>query len=225
MGMIVAKSLEDLKKKLKVEYERIVEDEELFWIKTKDGWITVFKPRKREEVESILREGRFPARYVRQVLAKERLKTEALRKAMRAKKRWILQSGMAGVGKTYALTFKLSVLARYYRISSPLYVPLQSFSIPEYRDLYPQADSYLLDDLNTNLGSHERDFVIELIYHAYNENKILYMTTNSKVKPEEKDEPSVLTFLKEEPVISRLFEMCEFQVIKERKDLRLENRR
>ena len=219
--MMVAKSLEDLKKRIKVEYECIIEDSELFWIKTRDGWITAFKPRNREEVESILKEGRFPAKYVKQVLSKERLKTEALEKAMRSKKRWILQSGMAGVGKTYALTFKLSVLTRFYRISSPLYVPLQSFSVSEYRNLYPQADSYLLDDLNTNLNDYEREFVIELIYHAYNENKILYMTTNSKVKPEEKDEPSVLTFLKEEPVISRLFEMCEFQVIREKKDLRV----
>lgn len=221
--MMVAKNLEELKKKLKVDYECIIDDGDLFWVKTKDGWITVFKPRKKEEVESILREGKFPEKFILQVLKRERLKTEALRKAMGAKKRWILQSGMAGVGKTYALTFKLSVLVRYYRINLPLYVPLQSFSIPEYRNLYPHADSYLLDDLNTNLGNYERNFVIELIYHAYNENKILYMTTNSRIKPEdaEKNTSSLLAFLKEEPVISRLLEMCEFQAIKEKEDLRV----
>ena len=213
--MIVARTLEELKKKLKVEYEKIIEDRDMFWVKTKKGWISAFKPRTKTEIESVLREGRFPTKYIQQVLKGKRLKTEALKKAMKSKKKWILQSGMAGVGKTYALTFKLSALVKYYRLSSPLYVPLQSFSISEYRDLYPQADSFLLDDLNTNLNDYERDFVIELIYHAYNENKTLYVTTNSKI------DPDLLAFLKEEPVISRLFEMCEFQVIRERKDLRI----
>jgi len=141
-------------------------------------------------------------------------KTEALKKALKVKRKGIIQEGKAGVGKTFALTFKIVVLLRYYYLNAPLYVPLQAFDLQSYRTIYPEYYSYLLDDLNPNLTEWELDFVREIIYHAYNLNKRLFITTNTNIKE------LLGRFIREEPVISRLLETCEIQRINERKDLR-----
>ncbi len=216
--MLVAKNLNELERKLqtlKIPYKRIIETETYYWIESeKHGFMKAFKPRTKEEIEEILKKGAFPPKYIKSVLYGERLKTEALNKALKVKKKGIIQEGKAGVGKTYALTFKIAVLLRYYHLNAPLYVPLQAFDIQSYRTVYPEYDSYLLDDLNPNLTEWELDFVREIIYHAYNHDKRLFITTNTDIRT------LLGKFIKEEPVISRLLETCEIQRINERKDLR-----
>lgn len=218
MIRIVAKDLgmlEEILRKKGVQYRRIIEMENLFWVETKSGGVfQVPKPRKKEEVEEVLKKGFFPKAITREVLFGERKQTEALKKALKVKGKGIIQSGKAGVGKTYALITKIAMLLRYYRINSPLYVPVQSLSIQQYREIYADYDSYLIDDLNPNLSEWKMDFVRELIYHAYNEEKLLFITTNAELE-------TLFAFIKEEPVISRLLETCELQRISETKDLRL----
>jgi len=221
MKVLVAKNIEQLENalsRLKIPYRKIIELEDYYWIETEKGLFKAFKPRRKEEIENILTSGLFPEKFIKQVLYSERMKTEALTKALRARK-GIIQEGKAGVGKTYALITKIAMLLRYYRINSPLYVPVQSLDIPKYREIYGEYDSYLIDDLNANLTEWKLDFVREIIYHAYNHDKPLFITTNISVKT------LFAEVIKEEPIISRLMEMCEIQQIKEVEDLRLKLRR
>lgn len=215
--MLVVKDIRSLERKLKalnIPYKRIIETENYFWIESQNhGYLKAFKPRKKEEIAEILKNGAFPPKYIREVLYGERLKTEALRKALKVKK-GIIQEGKAGVGKTFALVFKISHLVKVYSLNAPLYVPLQAFDIQEYRSIYKEYDSYLLDDLNPNLNEWELDFVREIIYYAYNYDKRLFITTNTNIKE------LFGKFIKEEPVISRLLETCEIQIITSVKDLR-----
>ena len=216
--MLIAKDVKSLERKLKalnIPYKRIIETETYYWIESeKHGYLKALKPRTKEEIKQILEIGCFPPKYIKEVLYGERIKTEALNKALKVKKKGIIQEGKAGVGKTYALTFKIAFLLRYYFLNSPLYIPLQAFDLQSYRTVYPEYDSYLLDDLNPNLTEWELDFVREIIYHAYNHDKRLFITTNTNIKE------LLGKFIKEEPVISRLLETCEIQRINERKDLR-----
>lgn len=217
--MIVARDTEHLERllsRLNISYKRIIEFEDLFWVETSESKVfQVPKPRKKEEIEEILRGGFFPQKLINCVLYEERRKTEALRKALSVKGRGIIQEGKAGVGKTYALIFKIAMLLRYYKLNSPLYVPVQSFNIQQYREIYSDYDSYLIDDLNANSTEWKVEFIRELVYHAYNNDKLLFITTNTSVKT------LFAEVIKEEPIISRLMEMCEIQHIKEVEDLRI----
>jgi len=219
--MIVAKNIEQLEKvlnRLNISYKKIIELEDYFWVETEKGLFKAFKPRTKTEIENILNAGFFPEKFIHQVLYDKRENTEALQKALKARK-GIIQEGKAGVGKTYALILKIATLLRYYKLNSPLYVPVQSFNIQQYREIYGEYDSYLIDDLNANLTEWKLDFVREIIYHAYNTDKKLFITTNTSIK-------TLFTeTLKEEPIISRLIEMCEIQKIDEKEDLRLKLRR
>jgi len=93
---------------------------------------------------------------------------------------------------------------------------LQNFDINETRKIYKEFDCYLIDDFNPNLNEYERKFATEIIYYAYNTDKLLFITTNASFK-------DLANFIAEEPVISRLLEMCEIKQIKD-KDLRIKRR-
>ena len=216
--MLVVKDIRSLERKLqslKIAYKRIIETENYYWIESeKHGYLKALKPRTRSEIEEILKKGMFPPKYVKEVLHGKKIRTEALKKALKVKRKGIIQEGKAGVGKTFALIFKIASLLRYYFLNAPLYVPLQAFDLQSYRAVYQEYDSYLLDDLNPNLTEYKLDFVREIIYHAYNHDKRLFITTNTNLKE------LLGEFIKEEPLISRLLEVCEIQKIGERKDLR-----
>jgi len=214
-----AKQLEKLLTQLNIPYKKIIELEDYFWVESDKGFFKAFKPRTKTEIENILNAGFFSEKFVKQVLYGERKKTEALTKALKVKNKGVLQEGKAGVGKTYALITKIALLVKYYKLNSPLYVPVQSFNIQQYREIYADYDSYLIDDLNANITEWKMDFVRELIYHAYNTDKKLFITTNTSIKT------LFAETLKEEPIISRLLEMCEVQRIEEKEDLRLRMRR
>jgi len=208
--MLVAKSLSELERRFPD--SMIYEQQSCYFVFTKTGVIRFLKPRSKEEIVKRLKEGRFPRKYITAIM-KEKERTEAL-KAVLSVKKGVFLSGKAGVGKTFACILKIAFLLRNYKVNLPLYVPLQNLGdVFEYKKLIWLYDSFLLDDLNPNLGEWERKLVVETIYHAYNEDKLLFITSNANFRV-------IAHFLKEEPLISRLLEMCEVKTVTG-EDLRL----
>ncbi len=201
--MIVAKSISELQKRFPE--SRILEQESYYFVFTKTGVIRFLKPRNKEEIAKRLKEGRFPQKYIAAIM-KEKERTKALEAVLSARK-GVFLSGKAGTGKTFACILKIAFLLRKYKINLPLYIPLQNLGdVFEYKKLIWEYDSFLLDDLNPNLGEWERKLVVETIYHSYNENKPLFITSNASFR-------IIAHFLKEEPLVSRLLEMCEVKTV------------
>ncbi|ADU96002.1 hypothetical protein Theam_0028 [Thermovibrio ammonificans HB-1] len=191
----------------------IIEQDNLYFVLTEGRALKFLKPRRKEQIKEILLEGNFPKRYIDRVLGSEKKKTEALQVALSAPKGLFL-IGSAGVGKTYACVYKIAYLLKNLKVNRPLYLPLQNIKdVFETKKALWDYDSFLLDDLNPNLGEWERKLVIEVIYHAYNEEKLLFITSNASFK-------AIAHFLKEEPVVSRLLEICDVKTVKG-EDLRL----
>jgi len=215
--MLFARNVYELEEKLRklgIQHNGIIEDETYFWVKKNGKLMKVLKPMPKEEIEKTLKEGAFPSKYIKAIFSK-RLKTEALIKTMKVKDKGVVLLGKAGVGKTFALIFKIAKMLKYYKLKRPLFIPLQSFEMQAYRTVFREYDSYLLDDLNPNLSEWEKDFVREVIYHAYNEEKKVFITSNAE------EEGEFMETLKEDPVMSRILGMCEIIQIKQQKDLRV----
>ena len=212
--MVMAKTVEEAINKTKGK-NLYAETENYYWIETEKGLVKVLKPLSEETVKTKLRLGEFPEKYIQQIFSENKIKTKALEEAVQTKK-GLLLSGKAGIGKTFACIYKIAKLLREYKISAPLYITLQDFDIKKEQEekRLKEYDCILIDDLNPNLNNWEKKFATEVIYHAYNNNKKLFITTNASIK-------DLFSFIAEEPVISRLLEMCELKEIKETKDLRL----
>ncbi|SMO77236.1 DNA replication protein DnaC [Balnearium lithotrophicum] len=211
--LLVAKSMAELKKRFPD--STIHEQGNCYFVFTKTGIVRFLKPRTREEIADRLLNGRFPKKYVDAVFG-EKERTDAV-KAVLSSKKGVFLSGKAGTGKTFACILKIALLVKLYKVNLPLFMPLQNLGdVFEYKKLIWEYDSFLVDDLNPNLGEWERKLVIETIYHAYNENKLLFVTSNAGFK-------TVAHFLKEEPLVSRLLEMCEVRTVKG-EDLRVKRR-
>ena len=212
--MLIAKSAEEAIKKVNGKH-LYFEDETYYWVAKQEGIEKVLKPLPQGQIKEKLFNGNFPEKYIKVIFQKEKRKTKALEETLKSQKPVVL-SGNAGIGKTFACIYKIAKLLQEYKINSPLYVSLQNFDINEIRKIYEQADCYLVDDFNPNLNEWERKFATEIIYHAYNTDKLLFVTTNASFK-------DLANFISEEPVISRLLEMCEIKQIKD-KDLRIKGR-
>jgi len=212
--MLMAKTKEEAIKKAKGT-DIYYEDETCYWIITEKGIKKVLKPLPLKYIKEKLLQGNFPEKYVNTVFQKEKRKTKALEESLKSKKGLIL-SGNAGIGKTFACVYKIAKLLQKYKINTPVYISLQNFDINENRKTYKNFDCYLIDDLNLNLNEWEKKFATEIIYHAYNTDKLLFITTNASFK-------DLANFIAEEPVISRLLEMCEIKQIKD-EDLRVKGR-
>ena len=213
--MLIAKSAEEAIKKVNGKH-LYLEDETCYWVAKQEGIVKVLKPLPQGQVKEKLLNGNFPEKYIKAIFQKEKRKTKALEETLKSEKGLIL-SGNAGIGKTFACIYKIAKLLQEYKINSPLYIPLQNFDINEIRKIYEQADCYLIDDFNPNLNEWERKFATEIIYHAYNTDKLLFITTNASFE-------DLANFISEEPVVSRLLEMCKTKHIKD-KDYRLAKRR
>ncbi|ACO03519.1 hypothetical protein PERMA_1790 [Persephonella marina EX-H1] len=212
--MLMAKSVEEAIKK--VNGERLCfEGDTYYWIAKPEGIVKVLKPLPPHQIKEKLLQGNFPEKYINIVFQKEKRKTKALEETLKSKKGLIL-SGNAGIGKTFACIYKTAKLLQEYKVNAPAYISLQNFDINETRKIYKEFDCYLIDDFNPNLNEYERKFATEIIYYAYNTDKLLFITTNASFK-------DLANFIAEEPVISRLLEMCEIKQIKD-KDLRIKRR-
>ncbi|NPA53199.1 MAG: ATP-binding protein [Aquificae bacterium] len=213
--MLVAKTKEEALKIVKG--ESVIETDRLFWVKTKNGIIRVFKPISKELIIRKLQNGNFPERYLEDVFSKSIKKTQAILVALKSKKEGLLLSGKAGVGKTFACIYKVAKLIQEYKINAPLYISLQDFNIAEERERLKDFDTFLLDDFNPNLNEYEKKFAINVIYYAYHRKKKIFITTNADIK-------TFFEFLNEEPILSRLRELTDIKVIND-KDYRLEVKR
>ncbi len=219
--MLMAKSVEKAIELVNGK-ELYLEDDTFYWVVTKENQlIRVLKPRSKEKIEKILLDGEFPEKHTKEILSGNTKKTEALRFVLsNHDNKGLLLSGKTGIGKTFAATYKIAKLLQEYKITSPLYISLQDFDLKKEQQLKRiyDHDCFLIDDLNTNLNSWEKKFAIEVIYHAFKKPKPLFITTNASIK-------DLFGFLEEEPVISRLLEMCELKELKDTKDYRLAKRR
>ncbi len=200
--MVLANSVKEAIEKVKGK-SLYIETDDCYWIDTGAGITKVKKPQSYKNIVKHLRYGRFPEKYILEITKAKQTKTlsEVLKR-----KGGILISGKAGIGKTFSLIYKIAEDVKNHKIKAPLYISLQDY---EYlRDFFTEKqtikefDSYLLDDLNMNIDNKAVKFVINTIYHAYNYRKKLYITTNATAK-------EILKFLNEEPIISRIIEMCE----------------
>ena len=191
------------------------EDDEFIYLHfAKGNTIVVKKPRNQLQIEIILLTGRFPQKIIREIWHPK--PTKCLKIAEKAIKPLIL-CGPAGIGKTYACIWKISELAKYNQINTPLYVPFQEILTDEIKS-YKNHDCFLLDDVNGNLSPWKVELIRSIIYHAYNHNKRLFITSNLEQK-------EFLKLLNEEPIVSRLLEICEIHEVvdKDFRQLRLQS--
>ena len=197
-----------------------LEDERFYWVEKEKRLVRVLKPRDINSIQKILKDGEFPTKYIKAVLSKEKQKTKALELIKKEKDaQGIILSGKAGIGKTFATIYKIAQLVYTHKINNPLYITFQDFDVKKEQDnkRLSKYDCFLIDDLNPNINSWEKKFATEIIYHAYNNEKLIFITTNSGIK-------DFFNFIEEEPVISRLLETCKTLEVNETKDLRLQRR-
>ena len=178
----------------------------------------VRKPRKKEDVKSILLEGNFPIAFIEEIFAPK--KTSVLGKILQApENKGLVASGKAGIGKTYSVIFKIAKLIKYFKINRPLYITFQD--VNAFNMLYKERelakyDAIFMDDLNRNLNKLEKKLAETIIFHIYNrkKEKKLYITTNQTID-------GLFSFINEEPIKSRVLEICTLLELKENKDLRV----
>ena len=191
---------------------KIYEYESFFMVEMAKEVCILPKTLSREKIEQVMKENGFPAKYLKVVL-NEVKETEAIRKIKGMQKKGIILDGPPGVGKSIASTWKIAKLLQIREISNPLYISCISF--PDLKELYAkykEYDAYLIDDLITAIPQTRLDFIIELVYHAELEEKVLFITTNGFLEVA-KSFP--------EAILSRLKSYCKLVKIKDHKDLRL----
>ena len=193
--MVIARSLEEIKERLKP--IDVIETEDFYWVlKDKEkGYFKVFKPRPREETQHLLREGGFPERYIRLLGSIKRTKAiEVIKRAKRGAHLW----GPAGVGKTTACVYKIAKWLQHYRVHTPLYISAFDLDYERVQKLKESADCFLIDDLNPAvLRDLPKSVLIDVIYHAHAKEKRLLITSNEG------------RLQLPEPVKSRILEMCD----------------
>lgn len=195
----------------------IREEEYFFWIELKNGKGTylekVLKVLSLETIQKILLGLGFPPRVVKKLQETKKTDlTEFCLKTLHAG--GVILTGPAGTGKTHAIIYAIAQLLRKYRVKNPLYIScpdMQDFKA--LREAYREADMIILDDVSKFLRDFHLDFVREVIYHAYNEEKRLAIISNLDIK-------DLFGLLAEEPIISRLREVCVLRRV-EGADLRL----
>ena len=213
--MKVFKTIEEIKKVYGDKVD-VVEGESVWIVSDGQGIrASVFflpKPLHKGKIAEIMLTNGFPEKYIRIALNKVK-ETEAIKRIKEAKKRGVILDGPPGVGKSIASVWKTAKLLQVREISNPLYISCVSF--PDLKELYAKYrrhDSYLIDDLLFSIPQARLDLIIELIYHAEQEEKPLLITSNSF---------TALAKTLPEPILSRLRSYCELIKIRENKDLRL----
>jgi hypothetical protein len=211
----VYKSVEEIKKVYGENIE-VVEGESVWIVKDGQGVKgSVFflpKPLRKEKIAEIMITSGFPEKYIRITLYGAR-ETEALRKIREVSKRGVILDGKPGVGKSIACTWKVAKLLQCREISNPLYISCVAF--PDLKTLYnsyKEYDCFMIDDLIAILPQPRLELIIEILYHAEQQEKYLFITSNG-----------FTDFAKSLPeaILSRLRSYCEFHKIKENRDLRV----
>jgi len=195
----VAESIEELKAKYP---EAEIDDGETYYVVfIAENVAKLYrKPRDFDKIKEILAYGYFPRNILRQLaVIRETKAIEVVKRYKNAK--GLFLEGPAGVGKTFACTYAIAELVRVYKVNNPLYVSCITYRKSVW-DRYPDADCYLIDDLNANIDSIELKLVEKIIYTAWNEKKHLFITTNTPFKSLQK--------ILAEPIVSRIFSLCQY---------------
>jgi DNA replication protein DnaC len=195
----VAESIEELKAK---HPDAEIDDGEAFYVVfIAENVARLYrKPRSYDKVKEILAYGYFPNNILRQLPLIKKTKAIGVVKRYKNAKGFLLE-GPAGVGKTFACTYAIAELVRVYKVNNPLYISCITYRRSVW-DRYPDADCYLIDDLNANIDSIELKLVEKIIYTAWNEKKYLFITTNTPFKSLQK--------ILAEPIVSRIFSLCQY---------------
>jgi len=131
--------------------------------------------------------------------------------------RSLILTGQAGTGKTHAVVYAIAQHMRYHKIFNPLYVSMPVIEdFKAVKSAYREADTVVLDDVNRVLRDYHLDLVKEIVYHCYNDIKTLVIITN--LTPND-----LIQLLADEPIASRLREMCVVKTFKGQ-DLRLQSK-
>jgi tRNA A37 threonylcarbamoyladenosine biosynthesis protein TsaE len=207
----VAESIEELK--AKHPNAEILDEEAYYVVFIAENVVKLYrKPKDFNKVKEILAYGYFPNNILRElVVIKE---TKAISFVRRYKNtQGVFLEGPAGVGKTFACIYAIAELVRMYKVNNPLYISCITYRRSVW-DRYPDADCYLIDDLNANIESIELKLVEKIIYTAWNEKKYLFITTNTPLRK--------LQNILAEPIVSRIFSLCKYARIDDI-DYRLED--
>jgi len=194
----------------------IVEDEDRYFvIVQKENYTTVrlyLKGRSLEKIKEILYNRFFPANLVRQLDVVKQTQAIEIAENAAEKDTGLYLEGPAGVGKTFACIFAIARLMKFFKVNNPLYVSCITYRKAIW-DLYPDADAFLIDDLNANIDSIEIKLVEKIVYNAWNEKKYLFITSNSPFRK--------IQSLLSEPILSRVLSLTRYAKI-DGADYRLE---
>ncbi len=205
-------SLEEIRKEFPEAVDVFEDEHHIFVEIDKEGYRfvrTIKKPRTPFQITAILVSGQFPSKYIYEIYSAFENRCLSI---VKKEKKGVVLCGPAGIGKTFACIWKVAELVKIHTLHSPVYIPIQEITPEDYKT-FKKHDSYLIDDVNGNLPSWKVDFIRTVIYHAYNNEKMLLITSNL-------DKVSFLKFLNEEPIVSRLLEICSIYEIQDR-DYRL----
>lgn len=203
MGRRVVKSIEELKELCQHEpVINIYEEEEFFWIELKAERGTylkkVLKALSFEKALNLMEEWGFPRRILKNLQNTQ--KTEELKMVLKAKDGALL-TGPAGTGKTHAACYTVAKNLMRREINCACYISAVDLfdytEMKEARERVHDSKMILLDDVNAFMTEPQKNFVKEIIYHCYNEEKGLLLTSNLTRN-------DLFRLLADEPILSRL---------------------
>ncbi|QID32309.1 ATP-binding protein [Pampinifervens florentissimum] len=213
---MVARNLNEVKEMFKDKAVLGIYEQDTYYdVVLKDGVRRVKRVIPLEHIAKTLIHLDFPKRIVYNL--KNTQKTDNIKEVVNIiPSRSLILTGQAGTGKTHAVVYTIAHHMRYHRIFNPLYVSMPVIEdFKAVRSAYKEADIVVLDDVNRVLRDYHLDLVKEIIYYCYNELKKIVIITNLTAN-------DLLQLLADEPIASRLREMCVVKTFKGQ-DLRLQS--
>jgi len=208
----VYKSIEEVRERFPG--AKIHEYENFFMVEDGKAVSILPKALNKERIYTTMLANGFPEKYLKIALNGVE-ETEAIKKIREAKKKGAILDGKPGVGKSIACTWKIAKLLQYREISNPLYLSCVAFAeLKTLYNTYKEYDCFMIDDLIATLPQPRLELIIEILYHAEQQEKYPFITSNSFTD---------LAKALPEALLSRLRSYCEFHKIKENKDLRIQN--
>ena len=214
---MVARNLNEVKEMFKDKAVLGIYEQETYYVVVlKEGVQRVKRVIPMEHITKALIHLDFPKRIVYNL--KNTQKTNNIKEVVNTiSRKSLILTGQAGTGKTHAVVYAIAQHMRFHRIFNPLYVSMPVIDdFKTIKNAYREADIVVLDDVNRVLRDYHLDLVKEIVYHCYNEIKTLVIITNLTAN-------DLIQLLADEPIASRLLEMCVVKTFKGQ-DLRLQSK-